>query len=148
MLVSFSVHPISQGPVQASPFASTNHLGRQRPPPANGKKERQASQSPARRNPSASPYASPYRQRKAAEEAQLVEKGVSEAESSMNGAYPDLFQSLAQHAELMPNQGAKSYEEFRAWLASNRDWERNRTRKVQTIGAEVLKDSTHDFNPQ
>jgi len=104
-----------------SPFGSTNHLGRQRPPPP--PPTRGMSRSPSRRAPSASPYASPYRQRKAAEQA-------AAAEAEAGAAYSDLFQSLAHTAEILPQSGAKSYDEFRQWLGNNRDWQKKRTNKV------------------
>ena len=110
-----------QGPTPVSPFGSTNHLGRQRPPPP--PPTRGMSRSPTRRAPSASPYASPYRQRKAAEQA-------AAAEADASASYSDLFQSLAHTAEILPQSGAKSYDEFRQWLGNNRDWQKKRTNKA------------------
>ena len=89
------------------------------------------SRSPERRIVSSSPYASPYRQRKLAEEQQQQDAMMND--SATVSSYPELFQSLAQHAEIMPQQGARSYEEFQEWLANNRDWVRKRSKKVCTF---------------
>lgn len=116
-----------QGPPAASPFGSTNHLGRQRPPPQSDAK------SPERRPVSASPYSSPYRKRKAnaaaADKSGTAASVVADDFASVT-SFPDQFKFLG---ELDKQDNSKSYQEFRQWLANNRNWMRKCENKVLCV---------------
>lgn len=170
ILLCFFAYLSVQGPPAPAPFSSTNHLGRQRPPPQPDAK------SPERRPVSASPYSSPYRKRKAASitdrsgggaaaggsgsgtAGSFAPGGTNNGNNNGGGSgrgsssgsvapgedlasvtsFPEQFRFLG---ELDRQSNSKSYQEFKQWLATNRDWMRKCERKVGMISCFLFSSS-------
>jgi hypothetical protein len=108
-------------------YSGTNHLGRQRPPP-----NTTGAASPDRRAANASPFSSPGRARRQAFSSDRS-LGGSSAQAGGDGdgtASVGTLPTFLQQA-LDRSRGERSYEEFQAWLESNREWRRRRELKVR-----------------
>jgi hypothetical protein len=120
-----------QGPPQVPYYSSTNHLGRQRPPPQTAKGASSAERK-------GSPYTSPYRARNGAfsSERSLAGNSTIGGSSTMAGdadgaASVATMPTFIQQALEQQQRGERSYAEFQQWLTTNREWTRRREFKVR-----------------